>query len=687
MAESSNLQLIAREILVSASHEELAMIVDNLFKRQDSHQYKTSRALYDFCVSSNPGCLTLKLLKLYQSSSNGVLRFRSIYQLSETLTDLRNRKLSLDSLYEIKGVLISCLTMEETKASEFKILRKIVSCVAYNVVDLHKDKWDELGDCILSLANSEPLKAFHVFIDLPRVYKEFIDKFLETILQRAENVLLSPVRVQDWSLALQIFVKMWIQLVDTGMKFKKIRALMAARLLSVVKSVIELVNEEEFLVQGLEDFERFFSREMNSYHYTKDQSHFVLASMIEIEGVVRGTETKEIVRKIKMLVTEPENPAIKPQDGLKYRRDEFESSWYDYLKSLSSLEVLKIFASTDLEDRSREIAIRRVNVLLSDHFSKKAPIDISEFRILQSLLISCLKEQGVSDSMFKVLGQVVNHVANEMFVYQYESWDDLRDYFASQSETEFQRAVYIFQCLTIPLIDDDFLNPVMENLCPVISTRLDPPTELLVDNSCWVLAFTGAFCAISHMIEDPGYAEYVKEIAHKMIDSVRKLVEREMEVGLVRRAFRDVETIVKKQLEWYGKLEYKFVKGLLWRLYAIKGMKWERSTIDDAAVTEALELHKIKNRQWAIFKTCAVKGQGLFKIILESFLHFNFVRSQNMNQPMNPNEESYKALIYDDLCEKIIAPLIQVNDLRKQGVTNLLVCKYNNHCTCHHQRW
>ncbi|KAH7554692.1 hypothetical protein JRO89_XS12G0268100 [Xanthoceras sorbifolium] len=35
--------------------------------------------------------------------------------------------------------------------------------------------------------------------------------------------------------------------------------------------------------------------------------------------------------------------------------------------------------------------------------------------------------------------------------------------------------------------------------------------------------------------------------------------------------------------------------------------------LDDAAVTEALELHKIKNRQWAIFKTSAVKGEGLFE--------------------------------------------------------------------------
>jgi ADP-ribosylation factor family len=35
--------------------------------------------------------------------------------------------------------------------------------------------------------------------------------------------------------------------------------------------------------------------------------------------------------------------------------------------------------------------------------------------------------------------------------------------------------------------------------------------------------------------------------------------------------------------------------------------------LDDAAITESLELHKIKNRQWAIFKTSAIKGEGIFE--------------------------------------------------------------------------
>ncbi|KAL1197144.1 hypothetical protein V5N11_002023 [Cardamine amara subsp. amara] len=181
--------------------------------------------------------------------------------------------------------------------------------------------------------------------------------------------------------------------------------------------------------------------------------------------------------------------------------------------------------------------------------------------------------------MFKVLGEVVNHVAYEMLVYQREKWDDLRDYTVSQSKIEFQRAVYIFQCLTMPLPVDDFVIPVLDNLLPEIITRLNPPREYLVDNICWVLAFTGAFCAAINLIETPSHAESVNEITNKMIDSVRELVERKMEVGLVRRAFRDLEIIVKKQMEWYNKSEYKFLKCLLWRLYPIQDMKWESKIV------------------------------------------------------------------------------------------------------------
>ncbi len=35
--------------------------------------------------------------------------------------------------------------------------------------------------------------------------------------------------------------------------------------------------------------------------------------------------------------------------------------------------------------------------------------------------------------------------------------------------------------------------------------------------------------------------------------------------------------------------------------------------LDDAAVAEGLGLSNIKSRDWAIFKTSAIKGEGLFE--------------------------------------------------------------------------
>ncbi|CAL9224623.1 unnamed protein product [Arabidopsis halleri] len=587
--EEESLNLQARELLATPSHEGAEIFVKQLSMPQETNEYQTAFALFNFCADNFPNCLTLMFLKLYRYSSNGVIRFHTIYLLSETLTEFRNRNLKLSrvALHEIKPIVIECLAMQETKESDMKYLRRIVSLITYNVVICNNDGWFELCDCILWLAENEPIKAFHVFIDLPTVYKSFIDKFMNIIIEKAEKVLLDLVKsnVEDWSLALETVVKMGIQISYKDMRYVK----MVENLLSILgKSVKELVEKgkEQFLVQGLEHLEKFLEVDKNLCNYNKEQCHFLMAFMFRIKSF--GTESKEVLKKINRLVQTPGNragkhsrlkinPLVKKPGNQDYG-EEFDRGWLDHLKTLSTLEVLKIFVSTDLEDRTREMAIRRLEVVLSDHTSKRVEIDFSEMRELQPLLNSCLRQEGITDSMFKVLGEVVSHVAYEIFKHQDVTWYALRNYIAS-SKTEFKRAVYIFQCLTMPLENEEFLIPVIEVLLPEISRRLTPPTELLVDNSCWVLAFTGAFFAAIHLIEVSSHVDSVKEIAHKMIDSVRKLVERGMEVGLVRRAFRDVESIVKKQLRWYDTSEYRLVKGLLWRLYAIKGMKWESKIV------------------------------------------------------------------------------------------------------------
>ncbi|KAF2313054.1 hypothetical protein GH714_008927 [Hevea brasiliensis] len=71
----------------------------------------------------------------------------------------------------------------------------------------------------------------------------------------------------------------------------------------------------------------------------------------------------------------------------------------------------------------------------------------------------------------------------------------------------------------------------------------------------------------------------------------------------------DTDRIGIAKEEFHAILEEEELKGAVVLIFANK--QDLPGALDDAAVTEALELHKIKNRQWAIFKTCAVKGEGL----------------------------------------------------------------------------
>ncbi|KAK9213450.1 hypothetical protein WN943_002838 [Citrus x changshan-huyou] len=84
----------------------------------------------------------------------------------------------------------------------------------------------------------------------------------------------------------------------------------------------------------------------------------------------------------------------------------------------------------------------------------------------------------------------------------------------------------------------------------------------------------------------------------------------------------DTERLVIAKDEFHAILEEEELRGAVVLIFANKQVsvitvfvifKDLPGALDDAAVTEALELHKIKNRQWAIFKTSAIKGEGLFE--------------------------------------------------------------------------
>ncbi|KAI5586798.1 hypothetical protein POPTR_006G267800v4 [Populus trichocarpa] len=73
----------------------------------------------------------------------------------------------------------------------------------------------------------------------------------------------------------------------------------------------------------------------------------------------------------------------------------------------------------------------------------------------------------------------------------------------------------------------------------------------------------------------------------------------------------DTERIGIAKEEFHSILEEEELKGAVVLIFANK--QDLPGALDAAAVTEALELHKIKSRQWAIFKACATKGDGLFE--------------------------------------------------------------------------
>ncbi|CAA6670297.1 unnamed protein product [Spirodela intermedia] len=73
----------------------------------------------------------------------------------------------------------------------------------------------------------------------------------------------------------------------------------------------------------------------------------------------------------------------------------------------------------------------------------------------------------------------------------------------------------------------------------------------------------------------------------------------------------DTERLVIAKEEFHAILEEEELKRAVVLIYANK--QDLPGALDDAAVTEALELHKIKSRQWAIFKTSAIKGEGIFE--------------------------------------------------------------------------
>ncbi|KAG7585948.1 Armadillo-type fold [Arabidopsis thaliana x Arabidopsis arenosa] len=226
-----------------------------------------------------------------------------------------------------------------------------------------------------------------------------------------------------------------------------------------------------------------------------------------------------------------------------------------------SVKLMRVCASKEprVSYEIRESAMRFLHGIF---ITEEASMDFEVVQVFSSLLISCLEEQVISETSFKTLCLLVKRVAFEKFTIQETTWHGLLEFILSRAEPEFAKAVFVFKSLSMPLDEEEFLIPLMENLLPAILKRLGDNEE--ESSSQWGLAFVGGFCAAVHLLETTRVA-LVENLASMMLKSVN----RRMELGFLLKALRDLEIAIVEQLWWYCTTEFKFVLGLIQRIDAI----------------------------------------------------------------------------------------------------------------------
>lgn len=225
-----------------------------------------------------------------------------------------------------------------------------------------------------------------------------------------------------------------------------------------------------------------------------------------------------------------------------------------------SLKLIKVYSSKEppVTNEIRESAIRFLYVIIS---IEEAYLDLEVVRQLSPILITCLEEQAIPETSFKILSKLVNRIAYERFTVHEATWHDLREFISSRADTDFAKSAFVFKSLTMPLDGEEFVIPLMENLLPAILKRLSEESS-----SQWGLAFVSGFCVVVHLLETTR-VDLVKNLVYEMLRSVK----RGMELGFLWKALREVETVVVKQLGWYCTTEFRFVLGLIRKINEING--------------------------------------------------------------------------------------------------------------------
>ncbi|XP_019057056.1 PREDICTED: uncharacterized protein LOC109116331 [Tarenaya hassleriana] len=158
-------------------------------------------------------------------------------------------------------------------------------------------------------------------------------------------------------------------------------------------------------------------------------------------------ELDPVAKLISSLLRPPEN-----QDAeAKISRNTFYRFCSTNFPNSMSLKLLQIYASPDktgYDDNIRQIAIRHLNVLVSNHRGKgeEPLLPFLALKGLARLLITCLVEQEIYEDTFKILAQVAYHIAFEISLRQSIFWPDLLKFISSNAEKEFHLAVTTISC-------------------------------------------------------------------------------------------------------------------------------------------------------------------------------------------------------------------------------------------------
>ncbi|XP_019057055.1 PREDICTED: uncharacterized protein LOC104805981 [Tarenaya hassleriana] len=594
-------------VFLNPSGKDAAALISTLLQLLESQKKQSANVFYLFCWEYLQNGLAEMIFNVYQCSIDAPEnRSKSISLLCALLTHFEENDVNLSRLAirKIKPLLISSLSLPVPRDSDVEILSKITYLVALDAFTSSNNGWDELCVCIYWMAMDDLRKALYFFRDLPPVYEDFLFAMVERIFPEILTRLNQERGdAKDWSLALQTAFKMAMQLLESS------RMDLADNIqYAMVMWASKLVRQEkqQILQQGLEELRWIVEEYTKQYKYDANQHKFALglASMMarmagagmEIKAVAReiyqilkskkanmenknalliaakkvlATEDLKLMQElISSLFSSPENQQIRPRNELLRRIYRFCSTRFP---NCLSLKLLRVYADPRFGEDVRRSSIECLNVLLSVNGKGTEPLlELVTLQELSPLLISCLEGHGIPENAFKTLALVTDRVAREIFVCHDIVWPSLGTFISSRIKPEFKKAVYIFQSLSMPLNEDEFVAPLMKNLLPPILKWLDP--LMLNQENNWVLAFLGAFCSAIHML-GTRRVDLVGNIVYEMLTSVTELVKRGMELGFVIRAFREMEMIMSKQSDWYCIDEYKFVSGLIRRMKGIEGMK------------------------------------------------------------------------------------------------------------------